>query len=69
MAWPWHVDGGEHGGAALGAHRGGGVGMMVVWWRVEAVVRGSSAVLNRYGEEDDRGTVFFSGELGQLQWA
>jgi hypothetical protein len=33
------------------------------------VVRGSNAVPNRYDEEDDRGTVFFSGELRRLQRA
>ena len=27
---------------------------MVVQWRVEAMARGSSAVPNRYDEEDDR---------------
>jgi len=37
---------------------------MVVQWRVEAVAKGSSAELNRYGEEDDQGAVFFSGKLG-----
>jgi hypothetical protein len=26
-------------------------------------------VPNRYSKEDDRDAVFFSGELGQLQWA
>jgi hypothetical protein len=40
---------------------------MVVWWRVKAMAKGVSVVLNRYGEEDDQGAVFFSDELGQLR--
>jgi hypothetical protein len=42
---------------------------MVVWWRVKAMAKGVSVVLNRYGEEDNQGAVFFSGELGQLRQA
>ena len=69
VAWPWHVHGGKHGRAALEAHRGGGEGRMVVRWLLEAMARGSSVVLNRYGVEDNWGAIFFSGELRRLQRA
>jgi hypothetical protein len=42
---------------------------MVVRWQVEATARGSSAVPNRYGEEDERGAIFFFGKLGQFRRA
>jgi hypothetical protein len=42
---------------------------MVVQWWVEATARGSSVVPNRYSEEDERGTIFFFGKLGQFRRA